>query len=74
MTIQVKSDILNVIVLGHLNDAHVFAIMRSIIKDIPFPDECVLLGDTICSNRHPIVTQIFRPNCGKGTVDGSVES
>ena len=22
----------------------------------------------------PIVTQIFRPNCGKGTVDGSVES
>jgi len=35
---------------GHLNDAHLFAIMCCIGKDLPFPDECVLLGDTIYSN------------------------
>jgi len=43
-------------VIGHLNDAQLCAIMRSIGKDLPFPDECVLLGDTIYSNRHRIVT------------------
>jgi len=32
---------------GHLN---LFAIMRSIGKDLPFSDDCVLLGDTIYSN------------------------
>jgi len=42
--------------IGHLNDAHLFAIMRNIENDLPIPDECVLLGDTIYQNRHPSVT------------------
>ena len=27
--------------IGHLNDAHLFAIMRNIGNDLPIPDECV---------------------------------
>jgi len=47
---------LNVIFIEYINDEHLFAIMRSIGKDLPFPDECVLLVDTIYLNRQPSLT------------------
>ena len=42
--------------IGHLNDAQQCVLMRHIGNDLPFPDDCVLLGDKIYPNRHPIVT------------------
>ena len=43
--------------LGHQNDAQQFRLMRQIGIDLPFPDQCFLLGDKIYPNGHPIITQ-----------------
>jgi hypothetical protein len=43
--------------LGHLNDAQQYCRLPEIGgPELPFPDECFLLGDKIYPNRHPIVT------------------
>jgi hypothetical protein len=42
---------------GHLNDVQQFNLMPDIGSDIlPFPGECVLLGDNIYPDRHPLMT------------------
>ena len=42
--------------LGHQNDAQQFGLMRQIGRDLPFPDDCVLLGDKVYPNRYPPMT------------------
>jgi hypothetical protein len=42
--------------LGHQNDAQQFILMRQIGVELPFPDVCFLLGDTIYPNRYPLLT------------------
>lgn len=42
--------------LGHQNDAQQFRLMRQIGQDLPFPQNCVLLGDKIYPNGHPVIT------------------
>lgn len=41
---------------GRLNDAQQFTLMTRIGDQLPFPEDCFLLGDKIYSNRHPIMT------------------
>lgn len=48
--------------LGHQSDAQQFYFMRAIGgPELPFPDECYLLGDKIYPNVHPIMTQHTSP-------------
>ena len=42
--------------LGHQNDAQQFRLMRPIGQDLPFPQNCVLLGNNIYPNGHPVIT------------------
>lgn len=48
--------------LGHQNDAQQYMMMRQIGADaaLNFPEECVLLGDSIYPNRHPVITPFTR--------------
>ncbi|CAG2189081.1 unnamed protein product [Mytilus edulis] len=48
--------------LGHQNDPHQYRMMRQIGANAPlnFPEECVLLGDKIYHNRHPVITPFTR--------------
>jgi hypothetical protein len=42
---------------GHQNDAQQYALLPDIAgRDLPFPDDCILLADKIYPNRHPVVT------------------
>lgn len=42
---------------GHQNDAQRYALLPNIAgRELPFPEECVLLADKIYPNRYPIVT------------------
>jgi hypothetical protein len=47
--------------LGHQNDAQQFMLMQQIGGQLPFPDNCVLLGDKIYPNRHPVMTPFSAP-------------
>ena len=42
--------------LRHQNDAQQFMLMHEIGTDLPFPDDCFLLGNKIYPNGHPILT------------------
>jgi hypothetical protein len=42
--------------LGHQHDAQQFRLMRQIGQDLPFSQNCVLLGDKIYPNGHPVIT------------------
>ena len=42
---------------GHLNDAQQYRLMNDIGNVLPFPNDCILLGDKIYPNRHPILTE-----------------
>jgi hypothetical protein len=42
---------------GHQNDAQQYALLPDISgREVPFPDDCVLLADIIYPNRYPILT------------------
>ena len=42
--------------MGHLNDAQTFGLMRRIVTELCFPEQCVLLGDKIYPNGNCIMT------------------
>jgi len=48
--------------LGHQNDAQIFNMLPKIgpNEELPFPDNCLLLGDKIFSNNYPIMTPYKR--------------
>ena len=56
--------------LEHQNDAQQFMCMRQIANDISllFPDNCFLLGNKICPNRHPVMRERELLKCNNSMV------
>ena len=66
--------------LRHQNDVQQFKLMQQIARDLPFPENCFLLGDKMHPNRYPVMApytsaQIFesREEC-EDNVDCSIST